>query len=415
MKVALINPNWNERKSSETTYNRKWIPLSLVYSASLLRDNNIKPLLIDAHTLNLCVDKIVKKVKDYDKIFITTSPYDRWQCPDINIDPALKLFKALINKECYVIGTHVTLNPEKILKLTKAKAGIVGSPEFSILEICKNEDLQKVNNLVLIKNNQLIKTKKKSFGINNFPIPTYDLLNPNNYEYEIFGKKFALVETARGCVYKCKFCYKDMFGKYSEMDIDKVIESLKRLVECGFETAYFMDLNFLTDKERTKKLCREMVKNKIKLMWCCQSRIDNLDGETINLMKKSGCELIHVGIEIASNKMQKKMNKNINLNRTKKNIKLLKKNKIKFVCFILLGIGEKRGDVNKTKKFIMETKPNFISVHNFRAFDSQRTRKITLDERINKMRLLMMNLYFMERMQIIKGSLKKINIFINNI
>jgi radical SAM superfamily enzyme YgiQ (UPF0313 family) len=390
--------------------------LSLAYSASLLKGNNIKPLLIDAHALNLCVDKIIEKVKDYDKIFITTSPYDRWQCPDINIEPALKLFKALINKECYVIGTHVTFNPEKILKLTKAKAGIIGSPEFSILGICKNKELSKINNVVFLKGSKLIKTKKKPVNVNKLLLPAYDLFNPYKYEYEIFGKMFALIETTRGCIYNCNFCYhKDMFGEYSEINIKKVIKFLKKLIKSGFRTAYFIDLNFLTNKNRVKKLCKEIIRNKIRIKWCCQSRIDNLDGETANLMKKAGCELIHIGIENSSANIQKKIKKNININKTKENIKLLKKNNIKFAYFILLGLGEKEEDIKKTKRFIKETKPDYISVHHFQNFRLFKKRQVSLKEKLCKINLLMMNIYMIKLKDMIQNPFKKIKIFINSL
>nr|MCK4929603.1 radical SAM protein [Nanoarchaeota archaeon] len=414
MKVALINPNWKENRNSEATYNRKWFPLSLAYTASLLRKNKIKPVLIDAHATNMSIKEIRRKIKGCDKIFITTSPYDKWQCPDRNIKPALKVFEALKDKECYVVGQHVTARPKEILKFTDAKAGVIGSPEFSILDICKNKGLSKINNLVFLRANKLIRTKRTEIDVNNLPIPAYDLVDPRNYEFEIFGKKFGIIEATRGCPYNCSFCYnKEIFGRYTEINLKKIIKSLKALKKAGFQTANFMDLNFLTNKKMVKKLCQEMIRHKLNLKWCCQTRIDNLDEETARLMKQAGCELMLIGIESASQRIQKKTKKNVSLMKTKEKMKLLKKNDIESAYFFLLGLGETRQEIEETKRFIKETKPNYISVHHVVDFSTLKDRKIPLREKLYKIELLMMNLYNLRLKDITKSPFKKLKIFLN--
>jgi radical SAM superfamily enzyme YgiQ (UPF0313 family) len=241
-------------------------------------------------------------------------------------------------------------------------------------------------------------------------------VDPNDYEYEIFSKKFGIVETARGCKFNCSFCFhQDMYGKYSEKSIPHVLRDILAALRAGFRSAYFMDLNFLTDTERINLLCKKIINQKINIKWCCQSRIENADEETFGLMKKAGCELIHVGIENSSQFIQKKIHKNINLDRIRNKIRILKKLKIKIAYFIIVGLGENREDIKYTIKFICETKPDFISVHHFEDFRLGVKREIGFAERFRRYRLLLLNARNITPEIIYHNLFKKTRIFLNTL
>jgi len=411
MKVGLVNPNWRKRRQQETTYNRVWVPLSLTIAASLLKNHNIDPVLVDANAENLSTVQVIDRIRDCDKIFVTTSPYDRWQCPDLDIQSSLRVFKALKDKESYVLGHHVNVNPLKILQATNATAGILGSPEFTILEICKAQNLTDVNNIVFLSKGKVLQNKIMQTDINQLSIPAYDLLDPNNYEYEILGKRFGLVETSRGCPHQCSFCNSSkMFGKYSEIILENTIANVRMALNAGFQVLYFMDLNFLSNPIRIKKLCSEIIKRDLRFKWCCQTRIDNLDAETAELLRKAGCELVHIGVEMVSDAIQKATQKNLKFASIEKNTRLLKQNNIKSVYFVMLGLGEQKEDIRRTRRFILRTKPNYVSVHYYTDFSTLKKRQISHQERYSKFILIMTNIFLLKAKDLFSNPVGKARI-----
>src|SRR3989338_1063194 len=95
MKVALVNPWYDYGRKTRFRVNRPWPPLDLAIAASLLEKNNIEVTIIDANALQLSPEQVADKVEGYDKVFITSSPLDRWQCPDLDINSFLLTSRAI--------------------------------------------------------------------------------------------------------------------------------------------------------------------------------------------------------------------------------------------------------------------------------------------------------------------------------
>ncbi len=114
------------------------------------------------------------------------------------------------------------------------------------------------------------------------------------------------VLTSRGCPFNCKFCsVTKMFGgEYKFRSVENVIEELKELKiqfpRFGKSSSdlFFYDDNFAAKPERTKRLLRAMIDEGLLISWSAQTRVDvSKDLELLELMKKSGCEWLYLGLE----------------------------------------------------------------------------------------------------------------------
>lgn len=54
----------------------------------------------------------------------------------------------------------------------------------------------------------------------------------------------------------------------------------------GVKGIRFIDDTFTINKNRVIELCKEIIKQKIKVEWACLSRTDNLNMEVLTWMKK---------------------------------------------------------------------------------------------------------------------------------
>lgn len=370
MRILLLNPYWPYPYSKgESTYNRIWPPLCLANCAAILEKKGYNVTILDAHARRVKPEKIINYIKGYDKIFITSSTLDKWQCPNVDIAPFLETVQYIrtLTDEFYVMGYHGTAEPETILDLTKAKAVIRGEPEDTVAEICRNSDLYKITGITFRSNGRLISNSDRSpIDIKTLPIPAYHLLDINKYFYEILGRNFVLFEISRGCNYQCKFCNKIMYGKgVREKSIEQIIEEIKTAIERdNVKTGYFIDLEFIFDNKIVNQLCDFLIKKKYNFKWCCQTRPDSLDIEILKKMKKSGCTLIHLGIESGLQKFLDYLDKKITLEKIKKAVKLCNQVGIKTLAFFLFSFPEEsKKDREEVFKFIKEINVNFISLH----------------------------------------------------
>jgi len=366
-KILLINPKveW----VSSPAYDRIWPPLSLAYSASFLKKDGFKVEILDANAENIGLETITRKSKNFDKIFVTTSTLDKWQCPEPYIKPVLKLVKNLreVNPNIFVVGSHGTMRPKELLNLTKARAIIRGEPELTMLEICKNEKLENIRGITYRKKDKIITNLERPLlDLNELPLPAFGLLPMEKYYYEILGYNFTLLEASRGCPYNCIYCNKVMFGnKCRKKTSNRVMEEIEYVIEnFNIKNAYFIDLDFCVNNKLVKQLCDFLIKEKYDFNWTCQTRFDTVNYELLLKMKKAGCEIIHFGVESGSPKILDLMNKGITVNQMKKGMKMVNKAGIKTVCFFMFGFpSETREDMKMTINFAKELNPNYASFH----------------------------------------------------
>jgi len=369
-KILLIKTYWPyPYGKGEHTYNRIWPPLSLALCASLLRESGFSPQILDAHALRINPQDITPYIQGFDKIFITSSSLDRWICPNINISPFLDTAEIIHkeNNEFYIMGYHGSRHPHNFLKRTKAKAIILGEPEQTVVEICRNKRLSTIEGIAYLNDEHIHITKKRSsLNLKSMPIPAYDLLDTNKYNYEILGNNFTLFELTRGCNHRCKFCSKLMYGeKVRSKKIEQVIDEVETAVENnGVKNGYFIDLEFLTNKDLVNLLCDFLIKKKYDFQWCCQTRPDSLDYNVLRKMREANCKLIHLGIESGLQKYLDLMNKGIKLDKIKNCIKMCEDLKIKTLAFYVFGFkGETALNREEIFKFAKELNTDFISMH----------------------------------------------------
>jgi radical SAM superfamily enzyme YgiQ (UPF0313 family) len=370
MKILLINPYWPyPYNRGEYTYNRIWIPLSLANCAAVLQKNGFDVKILDCHALRIKPASISDYAKGYDKIFITSSPLDKWQCPNIDISHFLQTVQYLktLTEEVYLIGYHGTAEPQRLLNLTKAKAVLRGEPEETILEVCREEKLHKIGGISFADNGRIVSTSSRNLvDMKLLPTPAYHLLDFKRYFYEVLGRNFALFEVSRGCSFRCKFCNKIMYGEDARTKTrEQVLEEIKQGVEAyGVRTGYFIDLDFLSNRTIAEEVCEYLISKKYKFRWTCQTRPDLLDADILKKMKMAGCQLIHIGIEAGFQRSLDYLNKNITVTEADRALKLCRKTGIKTLAFFLFGLpDETERDRAKALSLIKKMNPTLVSFH----------------------------------------------------
>ncbi|MGE4158921.1 MAG: radical SAM protein [Planctomycetota bacterium] len=168
-----------------------------------------------------------------------------------------------------------------------------------------------------------------------FPVATY------RYGPMLSKSPFLPLTTARGCPYDCFYCpYMVDQGKvYRRHSIPRVMGQIKNAIEKhGVKSILFRDIVFSMNKKRTRELCEAIISSGLKFQWGAETRIDCLDEDLVRLMRQSGCEALHFGVESSDNAiLEEAGRRGMELDHQMKMVSFCEGLGIKVVCFYILG------------------------------------------------------------------------------
>lgn len=220
------------------------------------------------------------------------------------------------------------------------------------------EDPGTVPNLAYFKDGQLVHTTV---------VPETNAMDEVDIRWNEFAVEEDLGETiqmrtARSCAFKCAFCnYPTRAGKLSLASVETVERELSAIRSIdNVNNVVFIDDTFNVPLPRFKDLCRMMIRKQFNFNWFSYFRCSNSDEEAIELMARSGCKGVFLGIESGSPTILKNMNKAATIERYSEGIRLLRSHGITtFGSFILGFPGETAETVEETIDFIRTNKPDF--------------------------------------------------------
>ena len=194
-------------------------------------------------------------------------------------------------------------------------------------------------------------------------LPFYDrsLVDYEKYHQHIghAGVKYSIaVQATRGCPYRCFYCdvYKTTLHHFRR-SVDNIFEEVKLLAGLGVKRIEFIDDIFNVKAKDFKAFFRLVLKNKLKLNFFFPSALkgDLLDKEGIDLMVDAGGLGVNISLESGSERMQKVMRKNLNLDKFYENAKYITET----YPHVVLGLNAMHGFPTETEEEAMMTL-NFI-------------------------------------------------------
>ncbi|HIJ40304.1 MAG TPA: radical SAM protein [Deltaproteobacteria bacterium] len=393
-KILLVNPDWQGiRRQKQAQFKRIWQPLDLANAAALLEEKHFTVRILDNNVERVPPESLGILAEGYDKVFVTSTPYDRWQCPSLDIGFFFDTARQIPPERLYLMGAHVTERPQTILQKTRARAAILGEPEQTILELALR-DLgaqvpEEIAGIAFFKGSRMITTPARENlpNLDALPFPAYHLLPMDRYFYEFMGNDFAILETSRGCPYRCSFCYLGMYGKvFRRKSLSRILEEMVWVkTQYHVKNIYFMDLEFGLDRDCLLSLCKELTHRDMGIQWCCQTRVTDVDEEVLKWMKTAGCSLIHFGVESGSDRILKQTGKGIKVSDCAKAIAMTRAAGIRTAVFMNFGFpGETKVDMEDTIKLAVRLTPSYASFHLIVPFPGT---KIALDANIDSANL----------------------------
>ncbi len=263
------------------------------------------------------------------------------------------------------------------LKNKGVKIGVIGpfpamKPElFKDAEFIIKGDVENI--LGEIKNKKDIPRGVVNSPVSNLdeiPYPDWSLFPIEKFSYNpiITKKPFTFVLSSRGCTYGCNYCpyisESNLGSKYRMRSVENVIGELKYLQEkFNIKGVQFRDPLFTLIKKRTEDLCSEIIKNKIDIEFGCETRLDRVDENMLDLMYTAGFRVLKVGIESADLEVLRKSRRMpITFEHQEKMIKHCDKIGMKVVAFYVIGLeNDTEETVKATLKYSKKLNTDFAN------------------------------------------------------
>jgi anaerobic magnesium-protoporphyrin IX monomethyl ester cyclase len=375
-RVLLMRPAWEPLTSpSENTYNRTWPPLSSLYVATGLRERGVDASVVDLQALRRTAAQAVSGIGAQDMVFLSTADVDRWQCPNVEMEPIDRLAAAVraAGAPFFLTGTHGAVAPEKLLRRTGAVGVIHGEPEEAALALATGVPPESIPGLLLRDGaDGLLDTgPAPSVDLRRLPAPDYSLVDLDLYGYEILGRRFALFEGSRGCPFPCTFCSRVLQGRaVRRKDPGQLMAEVERAVRRdGVESAYLIDLEFHLGGATSRGFCDAMAESRIPLRWCCELRPREVGDGLLDAMAAGGCRLVHCGIESGSQERLEVLDKVGRLEEMVDGVHRILARGMEVLCFFILGFpGESEAEIEKTVRLALDLSPTYASFHLFTPY-----------------------------------------------
>ncbi|MFA5181672.1 MAG: radical SAM protein [Syntrophales bacterium] len=263
-------------------------------------------------------------------------------------------------------GVHATIMPRQVLEdCQSVDVVIMGEGEYVLEELINafidNRSIDDIQSIAYRgSNNEIIINERCATitDLDKLPLPAYDLIDMSQYiphptQYKRLPSFPIVVQ--RGCPFNCSFCSAHLVHgrKVRFRSVTNVLEELKLLkYKYGARGIYFQDSTFTLNHDYCEELFNQMIEKRLNLAWACNTRVDRVNDNLLQIMKKAGCWAIAFGVESCNQKSLDLLNKGITVAQIEKAVALAHKNRITCLnSFILALPGENYHDSLKTIKF----------------------------------------------------------------
>jgi anaerobic magnesium-protoporphyrin IX monomethyl ester cyclase len=378
--VLLVNPPapdggiWirsQHRVGRRSRENMIWPQVSLAQLAAMLHPDYLVEV-VDAIAERMGWQEFQQLLRDQQPRYYVTQV----TAPTLTNDMYGVFLARSLGARTIAFGTHVTpMTQETMGPFPSLDFVLRGEPELTLRELIDtleeaeargegSVDLSHVQGLAWRRacpepgrrDGQIVVNADRPFvpNLDDLPLPMHHLLPLDKYRIPMLKGPYTFVVTSRGCPGGCCFCIKHVTYQYSVRlrSPENIMEELWLLKGLGIHNVHMYADLFTVDRQQVVGLCDLILKEGLKIRWTCNSRVDFVDEEMLQLMGKSGCWMISWGIESGSEEILKRAHKGISLEKVERALRWSKAAGIKNWGYFIIGLpGETEETIQQTINF----------------------------------------------------------------
>jgi hopanoid C-3 methylase len=263
----------------------------------------------------------------------------------------------------FVGGHHASLSPEDFYCPT-IDGVVIGEGERAMADLVRawenGEDLQALPGLTLNQASGVYYTPERSLtsNLDELSIPARHLTNRYRQHYHLgFQKPFSIMETARGCPYRCDFCsvWKFFQGKCRMKSAERVFHEIRTIRE---RYIFLADDNFLLSVPRAKRIAELLIENGVRKRFSFQARSDAIveHPEVIPLLRQAGFWKVFIGFEKIDEEALGALNKHNSVRNNEEALKILRAHGMEIIAAFIIDPSFQVKDFRRLRQYILDRK-----------------------------------------------------------
>jgi radical SAM superfamily enzyme YgiQ (UPF0313 family) len=192
------------------------------------------------------------------------------------------------------------------------------------------------------------------------------LPSPHQPAYAIGERRIVSIETQRGCVFRCNFCFynKDLSIRNRRFDLERVKREILFWLERDVIEIYLMDPIFNLKAERAKEICRFIAEhNRNRVVFHAEVWAEFIDDELARLMSAANIRFVEVGLQTTEESALAAVERRLRMAPFLDGIGYLKQYGIKFELQLIYGLpGETVASFRRSLDFAARLDPPYLAV-----------------------------------------------------
>ncbi|HBB36362.1 MAG TPA: radical SAM protein [Cyanobacteria bacterium UBA8803] len=217
-------------------------------------------------------------------------------------------------------------------------------------------NLSGIKGLVWRRDDEIVINATRPFihDLDDLPLPRHEVLPLQKYRMPLIKGAFTFIVTSRGCPAACTYCIKHVNYQFSARvrSPENIMAELWQLKQLGINNIHMYADLFTVNRDQVVGLCKLMIEERINLKWTCNSRVDYVDKEMLDLMAQAGCWLISWGLESGNEQILKHARKGVYPDLAMRSLMCARKAGIKNWGYFIIGLpGETEATIRQTINF----------------------------------------------------------------
>jgi radical SAM superfamily enzyme YgiQ (UPF0313 family) len=192
------------------------------------------------------------------------------------------------------------------------------------------------------------------------------LASPHLVEFANPLQRIICIETQRGCVFRCNFCFynKDLSIRNRRFDLDRVTSEIAFWLRQGVASIYLMDPIFNLNAQRAKTICRFIRDNNPgRVSIHAEVWAEFIDEELAQLMRDANFQFVEVGLQSTDDTALATVERRLKVQRFVDGVEQLKRFRIPFELQLIYGLpGETLATFRKSLNFAASLDPPALAV-----------------------------------------------------
>jgi radical SAM superfamily enzyme YgiQ (UPF0313 family) len=394
--VLLVNPPtpdggiWirsQHRVGRRSRENMVWPQVSLAQLAALMAPT-YSVRVVDANAERMSWDAFEQLVRrERPKYYVT-----QLTAPTLQNDLYGTFVAKTVGATTMAFGTHLTPMPRETLRpFPSLDFGLRGEPDLTLRDLVDHLEgnqfdrpahieamfrkhdaeyrpfrlepqangrhgLGLIKGLVWRHGDEVVVNPDRPFiaDLDDLPVPAYELLPLQTYLMPLIKGPFCFVVTSRGCPAGCTYCIKHVsYGPTMRLRSPaRLLEEIQALGRLGVHNIHMYADLFTVNRDQVMGLCKAILDAGLKIRWTCNSRVDFVDQEMLNLMAASGCYYIAWGLESGNKEILTHARKGVNPDRARQSLEWARRAGIKNWGYFIIGLpGETEETIKQTIAF----------------------------------------------------------------